>query len=483
MKIRILKESKLLKEAKIITSLNNFPYDLGQSLGKGKIGEVFEAKDQEGGEWAVKAINNDKGQGSKEIYLYLMINYARNNPLIGKHFPYVDAVFDDKENNMSYIVMEKLTSKGAKAMRIGDLFPGIEGHTGNSPLVDLDGHVDKTLKRRVYELLNSERSRDHLIEEMIFGSAGANTGLKKSTLKKIIQTNFARMTYLNYAPIKDTKTSKVHKYFVDKIFDLPITADSKLTLINASDGEYTNLKKEYLEVPGAVAFIFKVIDSAKLYPGATMDADHMIKTFSDVIRKRSPMGIHGNTGTSDYNKMWYGLDKDVSKDTFSEVGSMYEALEALKKETGLVGRDMHEGNVLVRASTGDLVIVDVFKDKSKVNESKIRIKILKEGIGGRHLVDPESSEVYKELKKLWNKQFKEKIQRINRHRPTSPFKTGPRRIRKWKNLKEIFIDNLNSNISPEELKYKFKSSYKIGTSYHRKILEDLYFELFNEEII
>ena len=106
MKIRILKESKLLKEAKIITSLNNFPYDLGQSLGKGKIGEVFEAKDQEGGEWAVKAINNDKGQGSKEIYLYLMINYARNNPLIGKHFPYVDAVFDDKENNMSYIVME-----------------------------------------------------------------------------------------------------------------------------------------------------------------------------------------------------------------------------------------------------------------------------------------------------------------------------------------------------------------------------------------
>jgi hypothetical protein len=91
------------------------------------------------------------------------------------------------------------------------------------------------------------------------------------------------------------------------------------------------------------------------------------------------MGIHGNTGTSDYNQMWYGLDKDVSKDTFSEVGSMYEALEALKKETGLIGRDMHEGNVLVRASTGDLVIVDVglFKDKSKVNESKIRIKILK----------------------------------------------------------------------------------------------------------
>ena len=62
MKIRILKESKLLKEAKIITSLDDFPYDLGQTLGKGEIGEVFEAKDQEGGEWAVKAINNDKGQ-------------------------------------------------------------------------------------------------------------------------------------------------------------------------------------------------------------------------------------------------------------------------------------------------------------------------------------------------------------------------------------------------------------------------------------
>jgi len=110
-----------------------------------------------------------------------------------------------------------------------------------------------------------------------------------------------------------------------------------------------------------------------------MDADHMIKTFSDAIRKKSPMGIHGNTGTNYYDKAWYGMDKDISKQTFSEVDSIYNALEVLKKETGLVGRDMHDGNVLVRKSTGDLVIVDVglFKDKSKVNENKIRIKILK----------------------------------------------------------------------------------------------------------
>jgi hypothetical protein len=368
MRVRILKESRQLKEAKIITSLNNFPYDLGKSLGKGKIGEVFEAKDQTGGQWAVKAINNEKGQGTKEIYLYLMINYARNNPLIEKHFPYVDAVFDDKENKMSYIVMEKLTNKGAKAMRIGDLFPGVEGHAKNSPLVDLDGYMDKTLRRRIYELLNSETSRNYLIEEMIFGSAGANTPIKKRSLKKIIANNFTRMPYLNYASIKDVKKSKVHKHFVNKILDSSISNDATLTLINAEDGQFTNLKKEYLEMPGAVAFIFKVINSAKLHPGATMDADHMIKTFSDTIRKKSPVGLHGNTGTKDYDAMWYGLDKDVSKSTFSEVDSIYKALETLQKETGLVGRDMHEGNVLIRQSTGDLVIVDVglFKDKSKV---------------------------------------------------------------------------------------------------------------------
>ena len=379
MRIKILKESKLLQEARIITSLNDFPYDIGKSLGKGEIGEVFEAKDQSGGEWAIKAINNEKGQGTKEIYLYLMINYARSNPTIAKHFPYVDAVFDDQDNKMSYIVMEKLTNKGAKAMRIGDLFPGVEAHHGNSPLVDLEDYTTKTLRRRIYELLSSEGSLRKLIEEMIFGSAGANTGLKKNSLNKIMNINFARTTYLNYAPITDKKDSKIHKHYVDKIFNLSISNDSMLTLINASDGEYKNLKNEYLEMPGAIAFIFKVIDAAAVHPGPTMDADHMIKTFSDTIRKKSPIGIHGNTGTNYYDKAWYGMDKDISKQTFSEVDSIYNALEILKKETGLVGRDMHDGNVLVRESTGDLVIVDVglFKDKSKVNENIIKVKIIK----------------------------------------------------------------------------------------------------------
>ena len=123
MKIKIIKESRLLKEnVEIIKNLQDFKYDLGKKLGSGKYGTVYEATDQEGNEYAIKEVDDSRGYGTEEALRYRIVSNARKEPLIAKHFPKTFAIFHNKENNKVYIVMEKLTSKGAKSLRIGDLF-------------------------------------------------------------------------------------------------------------------------------------------------------------------------------------------------------------------------------------------------------------------------------------------------------------------------------------------------------------------------
>ena len=377
MKVKIKKESELLKEdVQIIKNLEDFKYDLGKELGTGMYGTVYEAKDQEGNEFAIKEIDNSKGHGTKEALIYKVVSNARKEQLIAKHFPKTFEIFNDKENEKVYIVMEKLTKKGAKALRVGDLFPGLEGHVDSDDEVDLYPDLKKTLRRKLYEMFQNEISRNYITKFILFGNKKITKPEELRLLKKIFNET-AFTTYLNHPEIKDMN-SRLHLSLMKKIDNLP-DVDSKLIFIdiehlmsNPSDPD--KLKFEFLQFPGVVVYFFKLLDVAsKLFLSKPLDITKMAKRFSQIVRKKTPIGIFGNYVGDAEDERWKGLDVDVASEAFPEAKSILQAIKVLKLKTGLVARDLHDDNVMVRESTGDLVIVDLglfSSEKKSITESK-----------------------------------------------------------------------------------------------------------------
>ena len=377
MKIRIIKKSHLLREnVEIIKNLQNFKYDLGKVLGKGMYGTVYEGTDQEGNQYAIKEIDNSKGHGTKEAIKYRVVSNARDEHLIAKHFPETYAIFNDKENNKVYIVMEKLTNKGAKSLRVGDLFPGLEAHADSDDEVDLYPDVKKTFRRKLYEMFQNDISRNHITKFILFG----NKKLTKPEEFRLLNRIFAETaftSYLNHSKIEDTN-ERLHVSLMKKVNELP-DVDSKLIFIDlehlmSNPNDPDILKHEYLEFPGVVVYFFKLLDiSSKLFLSEPLDVTKMAKRFSQIVRKKTPVGIFGNYVGDAEDEKWKGLDADVASEAFPEAKSILQAIKVLKLKTGLVARDMHDDNVMVRESTGDLVVVDLglfSTESNSINESK-----------------------------------------------------------------------------------------------------------------
>ena len=390
MKVKIIKESKFLKEnVQIIKNLEDFKYDLGKELGSGMYGTVYEGFDQFGNEYAVKEIDNSKGHGTKEAIKYRVVSNARKEFLIAKHFPETFAIFNDKENKKVYIVMEKLTNKGAKALRVGDLFPGLEGHADNDDDVDLYPDIDKTFRRKLYEMFQNDISRNYITKFILFGDNKIIKPEEHRLLKKAVAET-ALTSYLKHPPIKKVD-ERLHVSLMDKVHDLP-GVDSKLIFIDiehfmSNPGMPDKLKFEFLEFPGVVVYFFNILKIANTsFLTKPIDPTQMAKRFSQIIRKKTPVGIYGNYVADSDDEKWKGLDVDVSSEAFPEAKSILQAIKVLKLKTGLVARDMHDENVMVRESTGDLVIVDLglfSTEKNSITESKLKnrpqykIKILK----------------------------------------------------------------------------------------------------------
>jgi len=391
MKIKILKEAKLLKEnVQIIKKLEDFNYDLGNVLGSGMYGTVYEGTDQVGNKYAIKEIDNSKGHGTEEALKYKIVSNARSESLIAKHFPETYAIFNDKENDKVYIVMEKLTNKGAKALRVGDLFPGLEGHADNDDDVDLYPDIDKTFRRKLYEMFQNDISRNYITKFILFGDNKVTKPEEHRLLKKAVAET-ALTSYLKHPPIKKAD-ERLHISLMDKVHDLP-GVDSKLIFIDiehfmSNPGVPDKLKFEFLEFPGVVVYFFNILNIVNTsFLTKPIDPTQMAKRFSQIIRKKTPVGIYGNYVSDSDDEKWKGLDTDVSSEVFPEAKSILQAIKVLKLKTGLVARDMHDENVMVRETTGDLVIVDlglfstesnsITESKDKTIKSVIKVKIIK----------------------------------------------------------------------------------------------------------
>ena len=363
MKIRIL------NEAPIIRSEKDFNYNIGKELGTGRFGAVYEATDDHGNEYAIKVISNQSGNGDRELLNYRLVDYARINPVVAKHFPKVFATFNDEAKKLVYIVMEKLTNKGAKAFRIGDLFPGKEASLRTRPDEDIYPDVGKTLRRKLYELLKNDSSRNAGIRYILFGDRmKGGLSAEEEILFSNIKSELAIVSYLSHPSIEDLD-GRLHKDLMDRVTSIG-DYDSMSILVDES---YSALKQEYLELPGALIFLFKILNLV----GGAIETNRLVERFVFLVRRKVPMGIHGNSGTRPRDRDWYGLDPKASDEAFSEIASVRQAIKKLEERTGLVARDMHDENVMVRESTGDLVIVDVgiFTRRDKLKES-IKIKLV-----------------------------------------------------------------------------------------------------------
>ena len=364
MKIRILKEAKIIKSEK------DFNYNIGKELGTGRFGAVYEATDDHGNEYAIKVISNQNGNGDRELLNYRLVELAAGvSPIVAKHFPRTFATFNDEAKKLVYIVMEKLTNKGAKAFRIGDLFPGKEASLRTRPDEDIYPDVGKTLRRKLYELLKNDSSRNAGIRYILFGDRmKGGLSAEEEVLFSNIKSELAIVSYLSHPSIEDLK-GRLHKDLMDRVTSIG-DYDSMSILVDES---FSALKQEYLELPGALIFLFKILNLV----GGVIETNRLVERFVFLVRRKVPMGIHGNSGTRPRDRDWYGLDPKASDEAFSEIASIRQAIKKLESLTRLVARDMHDENVMVRESTGDLVIVDVgiFTTRDKLKES-IKIKLV-----------------------------------------------------------------------------------------------------------
>jgi len=135
------------------------------------------------------------------------------------------------------------------------------------------------------------------------------------------------------------------------------------------------LKKEYLTNPGLLVFIIKLMEIIK-EEDMMQYYQHNIgiaMAWTDFLRKGSAIGVHNRPEMARIDRG--GADAEIG-DSIGEAESIRAAIEELEALTGLAGRDMHEGNIMIREYTQDIVIVDLglFKPRSEVVEERKKKK-------------------------------------------------------------------------------------------------------------
>jgi len=332
-------------------------------LGSGMYGSVFKVIDPEGNEVAIKVMH-EGGIGdmamNREMNNYKVTQQAREqSELVAKHFPKVFDMF--VEDRYGFIVMELLTNKGAKMNLVNDIFQGREGlvaPTGDT----IEQGVYKNVRRRMYTYLTNDTSRNKIIDKLLDGAD-----------EKIINRVKGELTTLPFLQLPAFEAGKN-----DELYYKILNRMNEAFLYTARDAfldGFGEIKKEYASNPGLLVFIIKLMEILKeedmmFYYQSNIG---IAMSWTDFIRKGSAIGVHNRPEVSRMDRG--GAPAEVG-DSIGEAESIRAAIEELEALTGLAGRDMHEGNVMIREYTQDIVIVDLglFKPRSEVVEEKKKKK-------------------------------------------------------------------------------------------------------------
>ena len=354
------KDKNELPDEPYIALLKEKDYQPKRVLGSGMFGTVILAADPKFRDVAVKVLK--KGSGitkgprnfafKREIRNYQTVQSVRKkSKLIGKHFPKVFDIFTEGE--YGFIVLELLTDKGVKSNIVKDIFQGGEGlmsPTGDSVEVG----VYKDLKRRMYTYLMNDNARNKIISKLLDGA--------DEKIIRRVQQELSSLPFLQLPPFENTENNKLYSKIKNRMEDAFLYTARDAFLDN-----FDELKKEFSSNPGLLMFIIKLVEIVK-EEDITFYYQNNIgiaMAWINFIRKASPIGVHNRPELRLKDKG--GADPEVG-DAIPEAVSIRKALEELEKITGLAGRDMHEKNVMIRPSTGDIVIVDLglFKPRADI---------------------------------------------------------------------------------------------------------------------
>tara|TARA_Y100000591_G_C21830683_1_gene699388 strand:+ start:12 stop:1898 length:1887 start_codon:yes stop_codon:yes gene_type:complete len=210
----------------------------------------------------------------------------------------------------------------------------------------------------MYTYLTNDRARNKIISTLLDGVA--------ESIVERVQQELSSLPFLQIPAFEAGKDDELYFKILNRMNEAFLYTARDAFL----DG-FGELKKEYLTNPGLLVFIIKVMEILK--EESMMDYYQrnvgIAMAWTDFLRKGSAIGVHNRPEMARMDRG--GAPAEVG-DAIGEAASIREAIEELERLTGLAGRDMHEGNVMIREYTGDIVIVDLglFKPRSEVVEER-----------------------------------------------------------------------------------------------------------------
>ena len=214
----------------------------------------------------------------------------------------------------------------------------------------------------MYTYLTNDTSRNKIIDKLLDGAD-----------EKIVNRVKGELTTLPFLQLPAFEAGKN-----DELYYKILNRMNEAFLYTARDAfldGFGEIKKEYASNPGLLVFIIKLMEILKeedmmFYYQSNIG---IAMSWTDFIRKGSAIGVHNRPEVSRMDRG--GAPAEVG-DSIGEAESIRAAIEELEALTGLAGRDMHEGNVMIREYTQDIVIVDLglFKPRSEVVEEKKKKK-------------------------------------------------------------------------------------------------------------
>jgi serine/threonine protein kinase len=371
--------------------------ELKSILGRGQYGRVYLGEYVDSDlECAVKVVGLGRSKSipksmiTKEVGNYNKVSKAReNNEDIWTHFPevYDSWVYNDEDGlgyYLGFIVMEKLkpATEEQKAF-IPDLF-SIVAQRNPMDIEDIELHYgekkdltkratywarDLDYVTRVFDMYDDLMRRNEPIDDS-----------DKEEYDKIL-TTVSKSSLKRYERMADRDPEKVKALIKDRMQKLGYWATNfewldGRDILDKDLGPDSYIKLIWADLIYALARVGYFTNTPE------RETNQMIKEMSaEVIN-----GYRKTTGFPVSFKSGGELSKDKKdRDSqFAPAQDLYNAMRELYKQTGLLSKDVHDGNVMVRDGSNDLVIVDLglFKQLRKptrlpVKESrKYRIKVL-----------------------------------------------------------------------------------------------------------
>lgn len=352
-------------------------------LASGKFGNVYKANHPELGEVAVKLLSAETGKvkGSanidqirKEIDNYENIGIAVDaNDQVAKHFPkiYDVGMKRTEDGVLGYIVMELIKPSPYSQEVVNSLFAGLEYYLQqdemgfNEPLAlkdepELQDREVSIDRRAENVFLHGKGQIEDMVAELY---QGLMTELDWSSMNpeqiKLAQgfRDAAMGVFYNYFVNIDgiSERAMTSRYNTAKNNILKLFPTAKRVLESVENVINSDYKDRMIPKLGVMAVIASIIETISRLPHREDMASEVIMMIEDAVRYPRgftviPTGYYSST----IDNIVTGKRQDMPE----AAKSLEKAFVALRNEVGLVPRDLHSLNVMVKDNTGEVVIID-----------------------------------------------------------------------------------------------------------------------------